>query len=250
MVGEWPYKNLRFKTADELTAEMCRLGIERAFVFDSRSWLHAPFEGNSYLLEATKVRPNLIPVLALTPLLDQEFGGKQCVLETIEKNGVGAIRLFPFDQSFTLNLWNVEKLFTLLNQSQIPIFIECLGLNGNIDSSLPQLYDLATNFQNTPIVLLNPGYRRLRILYELFERCSNIYVDTCTLISYHGIEDVVKHFGSNKLLYGSRMPFMEASASLGRLIYAELEPADRENIAWRNALSLLQGNKLYHGSMN
>jgi len=247
MIGEWPYKPLRFKTAGELVNEMARLEIERAFVFDSHAWLHVPAEGNRYLLEAVKPHPNLIPVFVLTPLVEQEFGGKQSLRESIEKNGVGAVRLFPFDQSFTLNLWNVDKLFSLLDEACVPVFLECMGLNGNIDSSLPQLHDLATAYPNTPIVLLNPGYRRLRILYELFERCHNLSMDTCTLIPYRGIEDFISNFGSGRLLFSSRMPFMEGGASLGRLLYAEIEPADRENIAYRNALSLLRQNKLYHG---
>ena len=246
MIGEWPFQSLRFKTADELSDEMARLGIERAFVFDSHAWLHVPAEGNGVLLEAVKTHLNLVPVFVLTPLVEQEFGGKQALREALEKNNVGAVRLYPSDQSFTLNCWNVERLFSVLDEECVPVLLECLPLGGSIDSALPQLYELATAYPDTPIVLLNPGYRRLRILYPLFERCPNLYMDTSTFIPYRGIEDFVHHFGPGRLLYGSRMPFMEGGVSLGRLLYAKIEPAEREAIAWRNALSLLQQNRLYH----
>ena len=249
MIGEWPFTPLRFQSAPDLLAEMHRLGIERAFIFDSRAWLHAPSVGNACLLEAVQPHPGLVPVLVLTPLMEQEFGGGQRVIESLERNGVGAVRLFPFDQSFTLNRWNIEKLFVLLDEASVPVLIECLTPGGNIDASLPQLFDLATAFPHTPIVLLNPGYRRLRIFYELFTRCPNLYMDTCTFIPYRGLEDFVRNFGSERLLYGSRMPFLEGGVSLGRLLYADISPADRENIAWRNALSLLRQNRLYHAPL-
>ena len=249
MIGEWPFQPLRFKTADDLSAEMSRLGIERAFVFDSNAWLHVPAEGNDILLEAVQPHPGLIPVFVLTPLVEQEFSGAQALRESLRKNNVGAVRLYPFDQSFTLNRWNVETLFSMMNEEHVPVLLECMPLSGSIDSALPQLYELAKVYPAIPIVLLNPGYRRLRILYSLFERCPNLYMDTSTFIPYRGIEDFVYHFGVGRLLYGSRMPFMEGGVSLGRLLYAKIEPAEREAIAWRNALSLLQQNRLYHSPL-
>lgn len=50
MIGEWGSENLHFKTACELTEEMDRLGIGKALVFDSRSWLCDPKTGNDILM--------------------------------------------------------------------------------------------------------------------------------------------------------------------------------------------------------
>lgn len=246
MIGEWGFSDLHFKSAQELLEEMERLGISKSLVFNSRSWLYAPAAGNEAIVNELEGYPNLLPVMALTPLIDQEFGGKDAIYDFIKRNNIAAVRLFPFDQNFTLNVWNVEKLFSILDEICMPVLIESRGIYGGIDPHYSSIYEIASNFSNTPIILLNVGYRSLRILYELFSRCENIYADTSTFIAYRGIEDAVTNFGSGKLVFGTRMPFMEGGVSLGRLIYSDISSEDKENIASGNITRILNSNKLLH----
>ena len=96
MLGEWTYKSLPFKEPDGLLKEMQRLGITKSLVFDSRSWLYDIKSGNASIAEAVKGHEDsLIPVIALTPLIGQEFGGKQAVADFINKNRIGAGQAVP-----------------------------------------------------------------------------------------------------------------------------------------------------------
>ena len=249
MIGEWGYGNLRFKTAGELSEEMSRLGIGRAMVFDSRSWLYDPKSGNDILMEEIKGYDRLVPVMVLTSLVESEFGGEEQVSDYITKNGIGAVRLFPNDHSYTLHLWNIGKLFSLLNEIRFPVFMECRPAEGSVDNLYGQIYDIARLYRDVPIVLLSAGYKSLRILYELFDKCPNIHIDTSTFITYRGIEDMVKRFGSERILFGTRMPFMEGGVSVGRLIYADIAREEKENIANGNLLKLLYNNRLFNREM-
>jgi predicted TIM-barrel fold metal-dependent hydrolase len=245
MVGEWCFKSLHFKTVGGLLSEMDRLGIEKSLVFNSRSWLYAPVPGNDTIVQQVKYSERLMPVMVLTPLIDQEFGGRDVLTGYIRKNNIAAARLFPVDQNYTLNMWNVEKMFSLLDDIRMPVMIESREALGNIDLYFHQIYEIASNFKNTPIILLTVGYRNPRILYEMLDRCPNIYVDTSTFIAFRAIEDAVKYFGSERILFGTRMPFMEGGVSVGRLLYSDISIKDKENIAFRNITNMLAKNKLF-----
>lgn len=244
MVGEWGFSNLRFKTTDELLKEMDRLGIEKSLVFNSNSWLYAPVPGNETIIEQAKTSKRLMPLMVLTPLIDQEFGGKDSLLEFIKENNIAAARLFPIDQNFTLNLWNVEKMFSILDEIQMPVMIESRQVLGSIDRYFDQIFEIAQVFKNTPIILLNVGYRTPRTLYEMMERCPNVYVDTSTFIAFRAIEDAVKYFGSKRILFGTRMPFIDGGVSVGRVLYSDISLDDKENIAYKNIVNILGKHKL------
>lgn len=243
MIGEWGFKDLRFKTSDGLLSEMDRLGIGKALVYHSTAWMYDPKTGNNEIINSVSGNDRLLPAMVLTSTIDQEFGGRLQVLDFIRKNKIKAVRLFPFDSNYTMNLWNIDKLFTLLDELRMPVLIECKGMYGSIEPHFQQIYELCRAYSAVPLVLVNPGYRNTRIIYELLDKCPNIHIDTSTLIPYRGIEDIVRHFGSGRLLYGSRMPFMEGGVSMGRLIYADIEEDDRANIASRNMIGLINGIK-------
>jgi uncharacterized protein len=240
MIGEWCFKDLKFKSPDGLIGEMDRLGINKALVYHSLSWMCDPKTGNDEVIVNISHYDRLIPVMVLNSMIDYEFGGRVQVTDYIRKNKIKAVRLFPFDNNYTLNMWNVEKLFSLLNELRIPVLIEYKSMHGSLEPYYSQLYELCRAFEDIPFIILNPGYRSLRIFYELFERCANFHIDSSSLIVFRGIEDIVKHFGSKRILYGSRMPFMEGGVSLGRLIYADIDEADRVNIAGRNITALME----------
>ena len=136
----------------------------------------------------------------------------------------------------------MEQLFSLLDEMHMPVLIEGRGLSGSLESYFPHIFELAGRYKNVDIVLLTVGYRNLRTIYGLFDKRPNIYIDTSTFITFRGIEDVVRYYGSERILFGTRMPFIEGGVSVGRLTYADLEASDKENIAYRNILRLL-GNK-------
>lgn len=239
MIGEWPFEDLRFKSAQALCNEMNRLGIVKSLVFHSRSWLYNPVKGNESIIVDTEESDSLIPVMVLTPLIKEEFGGKENIYRFIRNNKIGAVRLFPIDHNYTLEHWNVESLFSVVNEIHMPVMIDMRNVEGELDC-YSRFYELAKKFAAVPIILLTVGYRNTRIIYRLFEKCPNIYIDTSTFINFRGIEDVVKYFGSERILFGTRMPFIEGGVSVGRLIYADISQKDKENIAYGNILKLLK----------
>jgi len=166
----------------------------------------------------------------------------------MKKNNMGAIRLHPLQHSYTLLDWNMEELMELANAYSIPVLIDLKYAGGDDPRAFEPIYVLAKKYTAAPIVMLSIGYRTARSLLQLMEKCPNVSIDTSTFITYRGIEMIYKHFGSERILFGSRMPFIDGGALLGRVIYADIPAAGKENIAFNNADRLLKQNKLYSGA--
>jgi hypothetical protein len=183
--------------------------------------------------------------MVMTPLLNQEFGGKNHVCDYMIKNNIKAVRLFPDAHNYSMTLWNIEKIFKLFDEFSIPVLLDFRSLEGQSDVFFERIYEIAVLYCHAPLVLLAAGYRFTRILFELMDRCPNIYLDTSTFLTFHGIEEFTKYLGSERILFGSRMPFMEAGVSVGRVLYAGIGQEDKENIAFRNAQRLLDESTLF-----
>lgn len=240
MIGQWGPKKLHYSGAGGLLLEMDRLGIARALVYDSRSRWYDAARGNDLLLGQTRGNGRLVPVMAATPLLQLEHGGAEKFVTYIRENGIGAVRLFPDEQNFTLYPWNIGELLEILNAYRIPLMIECRSLADPLAAFWNNIREIMRAYPGVPVVLLTPGYRESRILYQLFEAGSNLHADTSTFIAYEGIEEVVRLFGAERLLFGSGMPFIEAGAALGRLLYAQISRQDMEKIAFGNIEAMLE----------
>ena len=59
-------------------------------------------------------------------------------------------------------------------------------------------------------------------------------MDTATFLTHGGYEEVVKRFGSERLLFGSHMPFTEPGSSAAAILYADIDDKDKKNIAYKN----------------
>jgi len=243
MLGPWHFGKLCIESENELIMEMDRLGIEKALLLDSRSWFWDPTEGNKLLAQQLKNRDRLIPVMALTPLIDEEFGGEEKVREFICTHRVGAVKLFPNDHGFMLDHWNADVLFSMLNDMKMPAIIECSPLEGVIDTYLPGIYSLACAYPDTPIIMAAMRLQSLRLLYPLLKKCPNIFTDTAMLFAFRGIEDIVENFGAERIVMGTRMPFLNGGRTVGRVIYAGIRDSDREKIAYANLQQILENIK-------
>jgi len=248
MVGEWGYKKLNITTPDDLVKEMKRLNIYKALVFDSRSWMHLPSLGNDIITKEVMNYKNLLPVMALTPLIEQEFGGYEQILTYIKRNKITAIRLFPTDHGYAISKLTMGDLFAFLEKIKIPVFVQCVGrMRGgspaNLENYYEQICELAYIYNELPIVLLTTHYSKTRMIYKLLSKCPNISVDTSGISYFNGIEDMVKYFGSERIFFGSRMPFNDGGVAVGRIIYSSLDYKDKENIAYKNAIRLLSKNE-------
>jgi len=246
MIGPSPFGRLPFESASELTCEMRRLGIRKAILYHSLSRQNSPAGGNEALAAQIEGHSELIGAMVLTPLIGREFGGRETVLANMRKWRVGAVRIFPFSHRFTLDPWNLEEIFALTEAYMIPVMID-MKPNEDDMAGYAKLFELAGAYPGTPIVMLSTGYRHLRVTLKLMEKRPNLHLDTSTFLSFRGIEEIVSQVGADRVLFGTRLPYLEGGVSVGRVLYADLSDADKRMIALGNAERLLAANRIFSG---
>jgi predicted TIM-barrel fold metal-dependent hydrolase len=92
-----------------------------------------------------------------------------------------------------------------------------------------------------PVILLDVQGRNNRTLYALLSRFENLHVQTAGLDVHQGLEDLVRRFGPERLVYGSSYPTKTMGGARLQLLRSGLSDADRQLIAADNLDRLLAG---------
>ena len=216
MVGRWGIQKLYFETIGQLLSEMDYHGIEKGLVYHSLAWQYDPEFGNKKLLEEIGGNFRILPIFVIAPWDRPEDEWLRAQEEFVRKNAF-AIRLFPRDQNFLLARWNIEKILLFLERIRMPLFINYDQLD------FSKINEVLSSYPDLPVIISNTGYRIGRILNSLFERYNNFYLEISTFFSYEGIEEICRRFGAQRLIFGTRMPFIDPGAMLARIIYADID---------------------------
>jgi len=69
---------------------------------------------------------------------------------------------------------------------------------------------------------------------------DNVFLETCcSSVIYGVIEKMVREIGSDKILYGSDMPFVNANAQIGKILYARISDDDKRKILGKNMARII-----------
>ncbi|HET6456156.1 MAG TPA: hypothetical protein VFI02_17260 [Armatimonadota bacterium] len=221
-----------FTTADELLKEMEYSGIREALAYHSMAKEYAPSVGNEMLLKEIEGKP-IHPCWAVMPHNTGEMPPPDELLRLMNQHGVKAVRAFPVAQQFRLSDWCAGPLLDMLEAKKIPLFL---------DMDQTSWEDVAGILKAHPrlnLVLLRTSYRCDRMLYPLFEKYEGLAIEAATYQVTHGIEEVCRRFGAERLLFGTGLPFTEAGPSIAQITYAEISDKEKQLIASGNLRKLL-----------
>lgn len=215
-----------FETPSALLEEMDRYFIRTAVAAHQTGVEYDAEMGNRLLSEINS--PRLIP--AWTALPNRES------LDTLMRRQPKAVRLTPgtWNHNFPLTRWGAGDLLELLQSHQV------LTLVAREDLPWNTLVELLENFARLPLVLLDVGYRSDRYLFPLLERFPSLHFDSATYLAHRQLESFVERFGSERVLFGSRLPFFTPASSLAVLATSRISDSARTAIAGGNLRRLLR----------
>ena len=99
--------------------------------------------------------------------------------------------------------------------------------------------DLARRFPDVPIIMAHMEGSGIRGILDVAE-CGNVWIDTSGSQPFTGtLEFALETVGSRRILFGSDLCGRSIEGQLGRILGTRMPEADRENILWRNAETLL-----------
>jgi hypothetical protein len=222
--------------SDQLLDVMDYFGIDDALVYHAWSKESHPAEGNKSLLDQVRGSKRLHPQWVLLPSHTGEFPSENEVVKKMVSLGVSAARIFPHTErgNFSISEWCSGSLLAALSQKRVPLFIDLDEVNWET------VHNICERYPNLPLVLTNVGYRIDRYLYPLFEQFRNLYVEISGYCSAGGIEEMARHFGAKRLIFGTRLPFFTPAAAISMVLYSGISDSEKQLIAGENLRRLLE----------
>ena len=253
-----PYFNLisstpknKFATAEEIVAEMKKVGIDKSVVFGfSFQDMGLCQYVNDYVIEKTKAYPKeLIGFMSVVP----NHPKAPYEMERCYKAGLmGVGELFPAGQPFEISCLEYTKAFgECCVYYDLPVIVhmnEPVGhyYAGKTDTSLKEIETFVEHHPDLKIILAHfgGGIFMYEMMKEVKERFKNVYYDNAASIFLYNesIYRVMREVGvMDKLLFGSDYPLLSPARYEASIEQSGLTETEREQFYSGNALRLLKG---------
>jgi len=225
-----------YLTVDRLRETMETFGISEVLVRHATAVEWSPAEGNALLLDEIADHRDLIhPCWVVMPHHTGEMASPDDLVREMRDRDVRAAALYPGEthHKFSTEQFCCGDLFAALADSRVILFID------EAQTSWPDIDRVLGNHPELRLVVCNVSYRINRDLYPLLEKHRSLHIEISGYQTHRGIEDVVKRFGAERLLFGTRLPYFTPGVALAMVESAGIEENDREKIAGSNLRRLL-----------
>ncbi|MEV4836102.1 amidohydrolase family protein [Nonomuraea sp. NPDC049486] len=230
LAGPVPFDDLPVDPRPDLD----RLGIARALVTHTLSLYSDAEAGNDALFALGD--PRLVPVPVVVPGVPGACA--PATPDAVRAWGVGMVRLCPERHRFDLTGPVALRWLAALGAGAAPGPAVAVDLD---ETSTAQLRTLAERLPGLRILVLNPGYRRLRALAELMAEAPGVRVETGTVNTQGGVEWLAERFGAERLVFGTGAPVADDCGPRFLLDHLGLTPRETDLIAAGSLERLLGG---------
>lgn len=236
MIGRRPSINDgAFHKVEDLLYYMQNYGISKAIVSCSVSIEYDALYGNDYITELLGNNSNLMPSWAILPNHTGEFLSPAELIRKMRLHNVKLVTMFPLTQGFSLEHWCCGELLQELNRYKVPILLDY----SEIDSSI--LYELLYTYSSIPIILKSFSYNNNRILYPLLKKFDNLFLESSSITSNMGIEEICEKFSAHRIIFGSGMPIRSGASSITTIKNSDISEEEKELIASKNFQFIMEG---------
>lgn len=240
---------------DDLFAKMAEHGVDHAVVLTSYK-VDCDRPGVDEVLGVLAEDPRTTVVEGLrwrgeerTDLFSME--------ERIRQGRVKGIKLYPGYDRYAINEPSLETVFRIAAKYDVPVMIhtgDTYSKQAKVRQSHPLLVDdVAVDYPDVRFVICHLGNPWFQDAAEVLYKNDNVFADISGLIlgdfTYEferylseRVRDMIIYMGdpSEQLLYGSDWPLVSMGPYVEFLDALELEPEQRECVAWRTAARLFK----------
>jgi predicted TIM-barrel fold metal-dependent hydrolase len=234
MIGHWSTRRRKFKTSDELLAVLDKYRISDCVAYHSTA-VWSPNRGNSVMKElAEKSSGRIKACYILEPNLGSSVmpEADQLICK-LRREKPSAVRLDPVSKRFRVDDFYCGELLEVLNELEMPVLFDADQTPG-----FDYLPTLAKTYPKIKFVILRRGFNESRYIVPIIRKLNNVYFDTSIMIDTGIIEEIVNKYGSEKLLFGSGLPFFVPAGAISMILYSRIKDNDKENILYKNWLSI------------
>jgi len=214
-------------------------GIKQACVSHLLSLVDDLYEGNDLSCITAAVHPGRFNVyLVFDPNYPLEYN-----MAGIEKYSgnryVKGIKIHSTLHNASPDDHRYYPVYEICNSRKMIVLAHTWGLQDvkGVEKAAKKYKDAAFIIGHSGGYDLNANHEAIRLAGSY----DNIYLDLAISGLFEGIvELMVQKASSDKVLFGSDMPFMDPRGSLGRICFAEISDTDKEKILYMNFEGLLR----------
>jgi len=130
------------------------------------------------------------------------------------------VRLYPREHTYSLDDWQCGELFGALAERRTVVLLDLA------ETTWSDVEHVCRTYPGLSLVVMGAGYRQLRLLFALLERCDNLFCDLSNLCTYLGVEEILDRFDSGRMLFGTGLPAADPGGPIARLYYTDAPQAD------------------------
>lgn len=221
--------NTDFPTLPDRLKDMDRLGISRALVWNVEATQNHALSSNQKVLDAIQRTPGargrLYPALTVSNLMLYERDGLATFARQMQTFPCRALR---FTTVFgRLNLMQMEPVIRSVRKLKPFIVLD------QDQASPADILEFTAAFPDVALVLTRIFWSAEVTVFDLMRRRKNILMDVAWLHTFHAIELAVRHFGADRLVFGTGWK-SHNGAAIGALARADISAAQRRKIAHGN----------------
>jgi hypothetical protein len=222
--------------ADGMLDSMDLCGVS-ATVCSSHSALVDQERGNREMAEVVKQHPG-------------RFYGYRVVNPNYPKQAAKEVERYPEDAGFLGFKFHPDQhSYPLTGEGYVPAlqYAEAHRLVvlthswGHSEYDGPKLVQqVAERYPQVTLIMGHSGYGEWDAAFAAARDCSNVYLDLTAAYRVNGIiARMVKEVGSQKVLFGTDLPWFDPHWAIGSVCFSRITDEDRHNILHRNAERLM-----------
>jgi predicted TIM-barrel fold metal-dependent hydrolase len=165
------------------------------------------------------------------------------IVEEIERchdMGMRGFKIHPSLHGYPADGENLKPMWEYANEEDLPVLSHTWG--GDRTCSPEVLGKLAEEYPNVPVILGHSGGTPAGYdeAIAVAKKQENIFLETCcSSVVYGMIERFVREVGADRVLFGSDMPFVNANAQIGKILYARIPDQDKRKILGLNMAEII-----------
>lgn len=207
-------------------------------LFCSHTAMKDPFEGEKIQQQTVREFPDHFrayhAVISTYPDIDR-------AIRTIEDNpGVYVgFKFHPDGCSVPLTNPVHAPYLEYLNDKHLITLLHTWGKSPN--DGVDEVAAVAEKYPNVDFICGHSFFDDFDYASRRLKGLDNIYYELTAVPIRRGfIEEICEKVGSDRLLFGSDMPWFGTAHSIGCVLAADISDEDRENIFWRSGAKLLK----------
>ena len=244
-LGSPAYLYLPSNNTDAVINLLKRFGVKKAICSNHASFFSIRFGLNELLQILEKYRDFLFGYFVYNPNFDSI--SLKLLKECLDYIHIAGIKIHPSWHQCYPGDKKYEKFWNLAQEKQIPVLTH--SWNPEVANKMQKFSDpflfekIIKQYPDLKLILAHAGGRG-NMLYKvitLMEKYENLYVDFAGDIFVPGLlEKYVKKVGSERLLFGTDMPWTDIRFHLSNILNLELNQNDIRNILGLNAIKLFK----------